>query len=83
MAIITIPSAFEELVEYLAQKATPDEILAFEASESAQTRAEELLERNSEGALTLEESLELEQMVHFDRIVTGLKAKALKASRNL
>lgn len=79
MAMLHIPTAFEELVAYLAEKAQPEEILAFEASEEAQLRAEELLERNSLGTLTLDERLELEQMLHFDRVVSALKAKALEA----
>lgn len=78
MTMFHIPTAFEELVSYLAEKATPEEILAFEASEDAQSRAEELLAHNSEGTLTLDERLELEQMLHFDRLVSALKAKALE-----
>ncbi len=78
MTMLHIPTAFEEFVAYLAEKATPQEILAFEASEEAQARAEVLLERNSAGTLTLDERLELEQMLHFDRLVSSLKAKALE-----
>ncbi|MFN8372102.1 MAG: hypothetical protein U0694_04410 [Anaerolineae bacterium] len=78
MTMLHIPTAFEELIAYLAEKATPEEILAFEASEDAQSRAEALLERNSTDTLTLDERLELEQMLHFDRLVSTLKAKALE-----
>lgn len=80
--MLTVPSVYEELIDYLAQKATPEEIIAFRASEAAQARAEELLERNEEGTLSLDESLELEQMRHFDGIVSVLKARALRQLSN-
>ena len=76
MAVI-IPTVYDELVEYLATKATPQEILNFQISEAAQARAEELLERSSDDTLTPEERLELEQMRYFDRKVSLLKAEAL------
>lgn len=74
---VYVPTAFEELVEYLARYATPEQILDFRPSEEAQTRATELLERNSDGTLTPDEYRELQQMLYFDRIVSALKAKAL------
>jgi hypothetical protein len=76
--MITIPNAFEELLTYLAETATPEQVLAFEASDASQARAEYLLERNQNEALTLEERLELDQMLYFDRMVSALKAKALE-----
>jgi hypothetical protein len=76
MAVI-IQTVYDELVEYLATKATPQEILNFQISEAAQARAEELLERNSDNTLTPDERLELEQMRYFDRKVSLLKAEVL------
>jgi hypothetical protein len=76
--MINIPAAYTELLEYLAEKATPEEILAFRPSEHAQERAIELLESSSERMLSLEENIELEQMRYFDGLVSMLKAKALR-----
>ena len=73
-----IPTAYDELVEYLAERANPQEIVDFKVSGAAQARADELLERNSAGALAPEEQLELEQMRYFDRLVSLLKARALE-----
>ena len=70
---------YDDLLDYLVAKATPAEILAFEPSQRAQVRAELLLERSSEGALTVEERAELEQMLQMDRLVSVLKARALAA----
>jgi hypothetical protein len=46
-AMIITPS-YQELVIYLAEKATPEEILAFHVSEAVQFRAEELTERTKQ-----------------------------------
>ena len=73
-----VPTAYDELVEYLASKATPQEILAFQISDEAQARANVLLEQNSAGQLTPDEYVELEQMRYFDRKVSLLKAEALE-----
>jgi hypothetical protein len=79
MAAADIVSVYDEFLEYLARQATPEQILAFHASEAAQRRVDELTERNKAGKLTDEEAAELEQMLQFNRMVSRLKAKALKA----
>lgn len=81
MVTNVIAPVFHELVEYLAQKATPEEVLAFKVSAAAQRRAEELTERNKAGTLTPDEAAELEQMLEFDLLVSSLKAKAARALR--
>ncbi|HRF94294.1 MAG TPA: hypothetical protein PLZ51_03825 [Aggregatilineales bacterium] len=75
MAIVI--NAYQQLINYLAEKATPEELLAFNLSDDEQERARELLEKNAQNMLTPEEEHELEQMVYFDRLVSRLKARAL------
>lgn len=75
----TILTVYDEFLEYLAQRAAPEEILAFKASEAAQRRADTLTERNKAGELSPDEALELEQMLRFNRLVVLLKAKAMKS----
>ena len=79
--MVTVPIAvvYDELIDYLIGKATPEEILAFKVSEQAQARAEELLDKNNAGTLTPEERMELEQILHFDGKVSILKAEAAAA----
>jgi hypothetical protein len=79
MALNIVSPVYGELVDYLAQTATPEQILGFKVSEAMQKRADELLERNSEGDLTPEEALELQQMLQFDRMVSLLKARAARS----
>lgn len=76
MALIHIPQVYDEFLEYFTEKATPEEIMAFQVSEAANERAAELLDKNNAGTLTLEETIELEQMLYFDRKFSVLKARA-------
>ena len=80
MAQSRLAAVYDELLEFLVEKATPQEILAFHASQTAQQRAEYLTERNQTDTLTPEETQELEEMLAFDLLVMALKAKALKLS---
>ncbi len=71
-----VPLIYDELLDFLVERATPEEILAFKASEKAEERAEYLLDGNNAGMLRPEEKLELEQMLYFDRKISILKARA-------
>lgn len=73
---IQIPPVYDELIDYLIERATPEEILAFAPSPRAEERAEELLDRNNAGTLSPPEVIELEQMLYFDRRISLLKARA-------
>lgn len=78
---INVP-VYQEFLEYLAQIATPEQILAFELSDSMQEHIEDLLEKNSSGHLTADERQELEQIQQFDRISFMLKARAAAALKS-
>ncbi len=70
-------SIHDEFLEYLIEKVTPAEILAFQPSAVAIARADALLDRSSEGTLTTDKRAELDQMLKMDRLVSVLKARAL------
>lgn len=74
--MLQIPSIYEEFLTYFAEQAEPEVVLAFSPSEAAQERAEQLLDKNNAGSLTLDEMIELEQMLYFDRKFSVLKAQA-------
>jgi hypothetical protein len=75
----TLSPVYDDLLDFLIEKATPEQILAFKASGAAEERAEVLLEKNSAGTLTPDETAELQQMLQVDRLVSVLKARALQA----
>jgi len=66
-----------EVISFLASRPSGDEIIAFRPSEPATCRAQELLDRNRQGALTAEEEAELDEMCELDRFVALLKAEVL------
>jgi hypothetical protein len=66
-----------EVISFLAQRPSGDEIIAFRPSEGAAARAQELLDRNREGTLTPNEEAELDEMCELDRFVALLKTEVM------
>lgn len=83
MTTIQAPRIYDELLDYLFAKATPEEILAFRASPEADERAAYLIDGNNAGTLTLEEQIELQQMLYFDSKISVLKARAAAELKKL
>lgn len=79
MATAQISPVYDDLLNYLVEKATPREILAYQITDDVEERAVELLEKSNAGTLTSEEAIELEQMRYVDKLVSVLKARALEA----
>lgn len=67
---------FVELINYLSELATPEQILAYRIPDTLQHRAEELTAKNKEGRLSEQESIEIDSLIEFDSTVTLLKMKA-------
>ncbi|MEO8606371.1 MAG: hypothetical protein ABI690_00695 [Chloroflexota bacterium] len=77
MATAREMSPYKSFVEYLLEKMTPEEILAYKASDAEQERAEELTEKNKEGSLTLEERNQLQEMMNLEALINLLKVRAM------
>ena len=77
----TTPPAlvFTEIVEFLSNHPTPEQILASKISPHAQSRLAELLEKNREEGLTEAESAELDWYEYVHDIMPRLKAQARPA----
>jgi uncharacterized protein YbgA (DUF1722 family) len=69
-------SLFDEVLDFLASTPTPEQIIAFHASEKLQLRAQYLLEQNRAGVLTPAEQSELDSFLEMDYFVTMLKVRA-------
>ena len=76
------PTYFE-IIDFIFEHKSPEQIIEFHPSEAAQSRLEELITKEQEGILTGQEHLELEDYMQFDHIMTLMKARAaqLLASR--
>jgi hypothetical protein len=78
MADIPMPTLWDEILNFLAEVAAPEQVIAFQASPALQARASELLERNRENTLTPEEKAELEEFARINHLVSMLKIRARK-----
>lgn len=73
-AILT--TTFRNLVEYLAERATPQHVLAYDSSPEQQMQLGDMLDQNADGTLSATERMELEQVVFHNDALTHLKARA-------
>jgi hypothetical protein len=69
---------YDELLDLLAETASPERVLSFRLSDEKQARLDGLLEKNRRGTLTERESLELDAYEHFEHVVRLLKARLLQ-----
>ncbi len=69
-------SAVDEVVQFLARRPSPVEVIAFHASDKAQTRLRFLLDKNRDGWLTEAEEAELDTMQTLDELVMLVKLQA-------
>lgn len=77
MTDYTTPATIqEEVLTFLLSSPTPEQIIAFHASDTAQARLRALLNANRNGTLTDDERAELEEASQINHFVTLLKAKA-------
>ncbi len=81
MSAIAHPAVYEDLLDLLAESADADRVVAFRLSPEKQARLDSLLEKNREGELTEEESVELDEFERFEHVVRLLKARVLQQRR--
>lgn len=77
VGMVTQTPVYDEFLEFLIERVSPEVLVAYEASEAANTRVQDLLMRQSEGILTAEERDELRQVEEVERLMMLLKARAL------
>jgi hypothetical protein len=68
--------AYFEIIDFIVENKSAEQILEFHPSEAAQSRVEELIAKEHEGTLDEQERLELENYMQFDHIMTLVKARA-------
>lgn len=73
-----IPLVYQEVLDFLIKRPTPEEIIAFKVSSQAQSRLEELLSRNRSTTLNSMELAELDVYEQLEHMMILLKARAFK-----
>jgi hypothetical protein len=76
MAGIATIGIQDEILTFLLSSPTPQQIIEFQASDTAQERLRYLLEANRQGTLTDAERAELDEASQLNHLVMRLKAKA-------
>ena len=79
--VLEYNSVYDELAHFLASL-SPRRVLAYKASPKAQTRVNDLLDKNNTVGLTPEENAEMEGYMTVEHIVRLAKAKALQRLNN-
>ncbi len=67
-----------EIIDFLANGPSPEEIVSFRPSEKSIERAQELLEKNQAGRLSPAEKNELDHYEQMNYLMTLVKARARK-----
>ena len=70
------PPVYIEVLDFLINSPTPEEIAAFKVSPQAQNRLRFLLDKNREETLTETEAAELNVYEQIEHLMTLLKARA-------
>ena len=73
-----IPLVYQEVLDFLIKRPTPEDIIVFKVSPQAQSRLEELLERNRSATLNSMELAELDVYEQLEHMMILLKARAFK-----
>ncbi len=75
--VMNTVKAYEEVVDFIAARTTPQNVIAFRPSEAAQVRVEDLLSREKDGELSPAEKSELD---HYLQIETSIAVIASRCS---
>jgi hypothetical protein len=73
---------YQEILDFLVSRPTPEQISSFKISETSQNRLQALLQKNHELALTDAEISELDLSEQLDNLMGFLKIRARAALKN-
>ena len=68
--------AYEEVIDFIAAGNTPEAVVTFKPSETAQARVSDLLAREKNEGLSAEEKSELDHYVQLEHVMRLAKARA-------
>ena len=74
-----IPTVYQEVIDFLINSPTPQEIVDFKVSQQAQTRLRTLLDKNREATIDSMEIAELDVYQQLEHLMILLKARAYSA----
>ncbi len=75
---VEIPQVYQEVLDFLIKRPTPEEIIAFKVSSQAQMQLQALLEKNRSGSLSQMELAQLDVYEQLEHLMILLKARAME-----
>lgn len=72
---------YDEIIDFIAAGTTPQSVIEFKLSATAQDRLEDLVDRHKTGNLTPEEKRELDHFLTLTHVMTLAKARVYKYIR--
>nr|MDZ8058419.1 hypothetical protein [Nostoc sp. EkiNYC01] len=75
---VEISEVYQEVLDFLIKRPTPEEIIAFKVSSQAQMQLEVLLEKNRSASLTQMELAQLDVYEQLEHLMILLKARAME-----
>ena len=76
MSIAPEKTISDIVTDFLSSAPSLEEIAAYRLPDELQARAHELLDKNRDGTLSVEERAEMEEFRQIDHLLTLIKAKA-------
>jgi hypothetical protein len=73
---MSLAKAYQEVVDFIAAGTSPQNVIAFRPSEKTKKRVFELIEREREEGLSVEEKSELEHYFQIEHLMRMAKIKA-------
>jgi hypothetical protein len=80
-SLINTSDTYQEILDFLIDRPTSEQIINFKVSAASQSRLQKLLERNREVALTASETAEIDLYEQLDTLIGFLKIRAYAALR--
>jgi len=75
--VTDIPAVYQEVIDFLIKRPTPEEIIAFKVSPQVQAQLKVLLQKNSSVTISPMELAELDIYEQLEHLMILLKARAL------
>ena len=70
------PEMFTEIIDFLASTPTPEHIIAFRPSDQLEQRLDDLMQKNRDDTISVEERQELDEFLRMNHFMNMLKIRA-------
>ena len=80
--MVTESPAYFEIIDFIAAGSTPVALAEYRPSPEAQRRIDDLIEREKEGGVSIQEKAELDHFMELEHILRMAKARARQILAN-